>query len=144
MTRFLSLSLKRLDRANSIYFFDSTHHGQPPRIFRYPKKKTFCTNVISLHQSWRSHIPEERPQGIRRQQIIRQSARLQALQQLHKQYIPKSNHMRELLAPPSLPTSKTPRAEHYVPPLLILPCRIADLINFTTAFTDPPPILKAR
>ncbi|MCJ1478284.1 hypothetical protein MMC13_006961 [Lambiella insularis] len=53
----------------------------------------------------------KRPQGIKKQQAVRKSLRLQAIHQSHKQFLPKSNRITEVHS------------------LLLLPCRSADLIE---------------
>src|SRR5439155_26518673 len=82
-----------------------------------------------ISASQKSHIPVGKPQGIMKQQAVRKSARLQAIQQLHKQSISKSNHIREVEAPPSPPASKIPEGRIVCASTAPLACRTADLIE---------------
>lgn len=46
-----------------------------------------------------------RPQGIKKQQTLRKSPRLQAIRQSHKQSLSKSNYIQEVQAPLSPPAT---------------------------------------
>ncbi|KAI4230586.1 MAG: hypothetical protein L6R40_007998 [Gallowayella cf. fulva] len=50
----------------------------------------------------------KRPRGIKKQQAVRKSLRLQAIRQSHKQSLSKSNHIQEVQAPLSPPASNIP------------------------------------
>ncbi|MCJ1387003.1 hypothetical protein MMC17_010132 [Xylographa soralifera] len=63
----------------------------------------------------------KRPRGIKKQQAVRKSARLQAIENLRKQYTSKSHNIQEVQVPLSPPASSIPNGRKAPQPPQILP-----------------------